>query len=218
MNPIEILHEDSCIIVVNKRPGDLVAESGDGSVVDAVRTVRPNLRGDLRVTHRIDRPASGVLILARTVAACEAVNATFRTGAPEKRYWAIVDGEPPAESAVLTHHLMHESRRNVTRVFDEPRRDTRPARLSYIVLGRTDRYVLLEVVLDTGRTHQIRAQLAHLALHIKGDTKYGAKRGNRGGGIHLHCRRITLPTPPDGTVATFTAHPPDDPLWVMFPR
>jgi 23S rRNA pseudouridine1911/1915/1917 synthase len=102
---------------------------------------------------------------------------------------------------------------NRSRAFDAPKPDAKEARLHYRTLAKTDRYALLEVQLFTGRHHQIRCQLSHIGLPIKGDLKYGAPRSNPDGGISLHARRVTFEHPVSHQQIDIVADVPSEPLW-----
>ena len=130
-----------------------------------------------------------------------------------KTYWAVVDTEPPAEAGVLEHFIYHDRELNKSHALEEGRKKAKRAQLAYRLLGRSDRYFFLEIDLITGRHHQIRAQLAALGCHIKGDLKYGARRSNPEGGIHLHARAMSFRHPVREHPVTMVAAPPDETLW-----
>ncbi len=148
----------------------------------------------LGLPHRLDRPVSGITVLAKTSKALERLNAMFRDSQVHKFYWAMVCAEPDSSEGLLEDMLWRDERQNKSFVCrpGAARRDAKMARLRYMRLGRTDRYVVLEVELMTGRHHQIRCQLSHMGCPIKGDLKYGAPRSNPDGGISLHARRISF--------------------------
>jgi 23S rRNA pseudouridine1911/1915/1917 synthase len=217
---LEILFEDNHLVAVNKPPGQLVQgdRSGDPPLAELVRGYLKEKYAKagnvfLGVTHRLDRPASGVVLFARTSKALGRINRLFREQRVVKIYWAAVHEAPPLPADTLVHYLKRNPEQNKSYAFDEPRADGKEARLSYRLLLSLERYYLLEVTLYTGRHHQIRAQLARIGCHIKGDLKYGAPRSNPGGGIHLHARRLSLPHPVRLEELTFVAPPPADPLW-----
>ena len=215
-----ILYEDNHIIAVNKMPSDIVQgdKSGDVTLADHVRDYlreRYGKKGNvfLGIPHRLDRPTSGVVLFARTDKSLARLSALFREGGVRKTYWAIVAEKPSPESGDLVHWLRRDAAANKTFVARGPGGAAREARLSYRLLLSLDRYHLIEIDLHTGRHHQIRAQLAAIGCHIKGDLKYGAPRSNPGGGIHLHARRVVLTHPVRGEEITIVADPPRDPLW-----
>jgi 23S rRNA pseudouridine1911/1915/1917 synthase len=221
-NP-EILYEDNHIIIVNKRSSDLVQGDGTGdeSLDNIVRSyIKEKYKkpGDvfLGVVHRLDRPVSGCVVYARTSKALSRLSELFRTREVKKTYWAIVTDRPPAEEGVLSNWLKKNEKQNKSYVYDKEVKGSKLAELSYTVLARSEKYYLLEVDLQTGRHHQIRAQLAAAKCPIKGDLKYGAPRSNEGGGISLHSRKITFMHPVKNEEITVTAPLPEDRIWKLF--
>ena len=219
----EILYEDNHIIIVNKRSSDLV--QGDGNVDESLdNIVRDYIKekykkpGDvfLGVVHRLDRPVSGCLVYARTSKALSRLSELFRTREVKKFYWAIVTNRPPAEEGVLTGYLKKNEPQNKSYVYDKEVKGSKMAELSYRLLARSEKYYLLEIDLQTGRHHQIRAQLAAAGCPIKGDLKYGAPRSNDGGGVSLHSRRITFVHPVKNEEITAVAPLPVDKIWKLF--
>lgn len=220
---INILYEDNHIIAVNKTPHDLVQKdaTGDQALDDKVRNyikVIYNKPGEvfLGVVHRLDRPVTGVVLFARTGKALTRLTSMFRDGKITKTYWAIVKQKPPKSSDRIIHYLTRNSAMNKSFCSDKPKPGAKESILSYCVLASSDKYHLLQINLETGRHHQIRAQLAHIGCPIKGDLKYGFPRSNEGGGISLHARRISLIHPVTGKELIITADVPEDDLWNVF--
>jgi len=219
MTEDRVLYLDDCFACVNKLPTELVEwnESGDTPLAaDLRRYLGDSEEAFVGIVHRLDRPTSGAVIFARTEDCLRRLNEMLREGAIEKTYWAVVDTPPPEEQARLDHYILHERDLNKSYALTGPRPGARPASLVYRHLSSSDRYHLLEIDLLTGRHHQIRAQLHRIGCHIKGDLKYGFPRSNRGGGIHLHARRISFAHPVTGDSVTITAPVPDEPLWQFF--
>jgi 23S rRNA pseudouridine1911/1915/1917 synthase len=196
-----ILYEDNHLLIVNKKVGEIVQgdKTGDEPLSDTYKAfiaMRDSKPGQvfLGLPHRLDRPVSGITVLAKTSKALERLNAMFRDSQVHKFYWAMVCAEPDSSEGLLEDMLWRDERQNKSFVCrpGAARRDAKMARLRYMRLGRTDRYVVLEVELMTGRHHQIRCQLSHMGCPIKGDLKYGAPRSNPDGGISLHARRISF--------------------------
>ncbi len=217
---LAILYEDNHLIAVNKRPADIVQgdKTGDVTLADKVKDYIRASRGKERevfvgIPHRLDRPTSGVVLFARTSKALSRLSEMFRTGEVEKTYWALVAEKPPADSGTLVHWLTRNTEQNKSYAWDAKRPGAREARLAYRLLFSLERYHLLEIHLETGRHHQIRAQLHAVGCHIKGDLKYGAPRSNPGGGIHLHARGVSFIHPVKKVTVTIQADPPRDPLW-----
>ena len=197
--PVTILYEDNHLLVVNKRVSDIVQgdQTGDPSLDRLLKEfikVRDGKPGEvfMGIPHRIDRPVSGVVVFAKTSKALSRMALLFKEQQVEKIYHAIVEKCPEPESGVLEHYLTRNTRQNKSYTHDTEVPNSKLARLRYRKLGSSDHYHLLEIVLETGRHHQIRAQLAAVGSVIKGDRKYGARRTNKNGGISLHARKIAF--------------------------
>lgn len=168
----------------------------------------------LHPVHRLDRPASGVLLLAKTAAAMTEMQRQFQQHTVEKEYLAVVGALPPETEGTLVHYLQKTGGQNRATAFAEARPNTERAELHYRLLGSSQRYHLLLVRLVTGRHHQIRAQLAAIGCPIKGDVKYGSRRGNRDRSIHLHAWRLAFEHPGSGEwIALEAPVPLEDPVW-----
>lgn len=218
-----VLYEDNHIIIVNKRSSDLVQgdSTGDEPLDDKVRSYireKYNKPGDvfLGVVHRLDRPVSGCVVYARTSKALSRLSELFRTREVRKTYWAIVSDRPPAEEGTLSNYLKKNEPQNKSYVYNTEVKGSKLAELTYRVLARSEKYYLVEVDLQTGRHHQIRAQLAAAGCPIKGDLKYGSKRSNEGGGISLHSRRVSFIHPVKKEEVSVVAPLPDDRIWKLF--
>jgi 23S rRNA pseudouridine1911/1915/1917 synthase len=217
---LEVLFEDNHLIAVNKKPGDIVQgdKTGDVPLSEIVKEyikLRYDKPGEvfLGVTHRLDRPTSGVVVFARTSKALARMNAIFAKKEARKIYWAVVKNRPEKESATLVHWLVRNPKQNKSYAWPQERTDGKKAVLDYINLRQLERYYLLEITLKTGRHHQIRAQLSAIGSPIKGDLKYGFDRSNANGSIHLHARELSFVHPVNGETVQCIAPPPDDPLW-----
>ena len=218
-----ILYEDNHLIVVNKRGGELVQgdKTGDRTLADLVKEylkVTYNKKGNvyLGIPHRLDRPTSGIVVYAKTEKALIRLNDLFRGSSVKKVYWAIVDTPPHEMEGTLVHYIIRDTKTNKTTALPIERKGGKLAKLDYRLLCASTNYYLLEILLHTGRHHQIRAQLAALGIHIKGDLKYGFKRSNPDGGICLHARMISFMHPVKKEEIVLTADPPDDALWNAF--
>lgn len=231
-----VLYEDNHIIIVNKLPGEIVQadKTGDRTLADEVKAYlkeKYNKPGNvfLGLPHRLDRPTSGLVVFARTDKALSRLNNMFRENSMHKVYWAIVDKPLEKEEGQLRHYLYRDCNKNKSFAYKpDPVTDQAPqvrgvpasalqeAKLTYKQLAVSERYVLLEIHLITGRHHQIRAQLAACGVHIKGDLKYGFARSNPDGGISLHSRSISFVHPVSGLGINVVATPPKDALWDFF--
>jgi 23S rRNA pseudouridine1911/1915/1917 synthase len=199
-----ILYEDNHLLVVNKKVGEIVQgdKTGDEPLSEkykafiAQRDAKPG-QVFVGLPHRLDRPVSGITVLAKTSKALERLNAMFRDGGVHKYYWALVCSQPPQKQQLLEGMIWRNEKQNKSYICrpGAARKDAKLARLIYTHLKSTDRYFLVEVELLTGRHHQIRCQLSDMGCPIKGDLKYGAPRSNPDGGISLHARRITFVHP-----------------------
>ena len=219
MSDLSVIYEDNHIVVVNKAAGLLVQgdHTGDESLLDiAKQYIKDKYKkpGDvfLGLVHRLDRPTTGVVVLARTSKALTRLNKQFKDRIPKKVYQAIVSGTPES-SARLEHYLKKNSSQNKSFHYPKTTPNTKHAILRYRHLESLKTYHVLEIELETGRHHQIRAQLAAVGLHIKGDLKYGAKRPNPNGSIHLHARSLIFVHPTKKEEMEFIAPYPDDVLW-----
>ena len=230
---MEIIYEDNHIIAVSKTCHEIVQadKTGDEPLSDTLKRLikeRDAKPGNvfLGVTHRLDRPTTGVVLFAKTSKALERLNRMFSSGEVHKTYWCIVEnvwgaGDNVAEATAdlppkeqdLTDYLVRNEKQNRSYAYSEPRQGAKEARLHYRVIASTERYVLLEVQLFTGRHHQIRCQLANIGLPIKGDLKYGAPRSNPDGGISLHSRQAQFVHPVSKQEVVIVAPVPDDTLW-----
>ncbi len=217
---LHVLFEDNHLLAVDKRPGDIVQgdKTGDTPLSEVAKEyIRAayDKPGNvfLGVIHRLDRPTSGIVIFARTSKALSRMNALFKGKEVRKTYWALVSSPPPGESGRLVHWLSRNPRKNKSYAHPDEGPERKKAILNYRVLKALDRYYLLEIDLETGRHHQIRAQLAAIGCPIKGDLKYGAPRSNPDGSIHLHARHLEFMHPVRREPVNITAPLPRDPLW-----
>jgi len=220
---LDVLHEDNHLLVVNKPAGALVQgdQTGDVTLLDSCKNYIKHKYHKpgavfLGVVHRLDRPTSGALIYARTSKAAARLSEQFREHRVHKTYWALVKQPPEHESGTLVHYLKKNGQNNRSYAVAQPKPDHKKAILHYRIRGRSDRYTLLEIELETGRHHQIRCQLAAIGSVIKGDLKYGADRSNPDGSISLHARTLAFDHPTLKTRLTLTAPVPNDPLWKFF--
>jgi 23S rRNA pseudouridine1911/1915/1917 synthase len=219
----EILYEDNHLIAVYKRSSDLAQsdKTGDISLDKEVKqylATKYKKPGEafLGVVHRLDRPVSGVLLYARTSKALERLNEMFRTKQVKKIYYAIVKERPPEDEATITHFLKKNEQQNKSYVYDKEVKGSKEASLSYRLVGRSEKYYLLEVELHSGRHHQIRAQLASIGCPIKGDLKYGYPRSNEDGSISLFARKLEFIHPVKKEPLTITGHFPEGDIWSVF--
>lgn len=221
---MQVLYEDNHIIAVSKTCHEIVQgdKTGDTPLSDIVKAYikeKYQKPGEvfLGVTHRLDRPTTGVVLFARTSKALTRLNTMFQSHEQiRKTYWAIVEKNDRLsgdEAIRLEHYLWRNEKQNKSFVVKPGTKDAKRAVLSYRAIAQSDRYTLLEINLETGRHHQIRCQLSAIGLPIKGDLKYGAKRSNPDGGISLHARKIEFVHPVSKQEISIMAPVPDDTLW-----
>jgi len=217
---LEVLFEDNHLVIVNKKAGDIVQgdKTGDKPLSEVVKEYikeKYNKPGEvfLGVVHRLDRPTSGVIIFARTSKALERLNKMLREKTISKTYWAIVKNLPKKEKDTLISFLKKNPKNNKSNVFLKETEGSKKAVLHYSVIKKLDNYSLLEIDLETGRHHQIRAQLSSIGSPIKGDLKYGATRSNKDGSIHLHARKIAFIHPVSKENISLEAPIPDEVIW-----
>lgn len=220
---MEVLYEDNHIIIVNKSCSEIVQgdKTGDKPLSEKVKEYLKDKYAKpgnvfCGVVHRLDRPVSGLVVFAKTSKALARLNNMFKDKEVKKTYWAIVADKPRNDEAVLEDYLVKNERQNKSYAHPNPVQGSKKAILDYRVIGKSDRYYLLEVHLHTGRHHQIRCQLANIGCPIRGDLKYGARRSNPDGGISLHARHIEFVHPVSHITVSVTAPVPDEGVWKAF--
>lgn len=221
---MQVIYEDNHIIAVNKTGNEIVQgdKTGDSPLSEIVKEYIKEKYDKpgavfLGVTHRLDRPTSGVVLFARTSKALTRLNKMFQEkDLIIKTYWAVVDKKPEKPEATLHHWLVRNTKQNKSYAYPTVKPESKEAYLSYRLIASSDNYHLLEIDLKTGRHHQIRAQLSAIGCKIKGDMKYGCPRSNPDGGIHLHARKIVFNHPVTNEKISITAPVPDDALWKFF--
>jgi 23S rRNA pseudouridine1911/1915/1917 synthase len=220
---VDVLHEDNHIIIVNKKPGEIVQgdKTGDEPLSERVKKYikeKYQKPGEvfLGTVHRIDRPVSGIVIFARTSKALERLNEMFRSKQLKKTYWAVVKNKPSKPSDHFTVYLKKIEAKNKSFVQQSPANGALASELEYELLASSDKYFLLKINPVTGRHHQIRAMLSHIGCPIKGDLKYGFDRSNPDGSIHLHAREVAFVHPVSKENINIICPPPNEPLWNFF--
>jgi len=217
---LQVLFEDNHLIIVNKRAGDITQgdKTGDKPLSDVVKEYvkeKYNKAGNvfLGVVHRLDRPTSGVIIFARTSKALERLNKMLRDKIISKTYWAVIKNHPEKEKNTLINYLKKNPKNNKSSVHTKEITDSKKAILHYNIIKKLDNYSLVEIDLETGRHHQIRAQLSFIGSPIKGDLKYGFNRSNKDGSIHLHARKIEFVHPVTKEQISVIAPTPKEVIW-----
>jgi 23S rRNA pseudouridine1911/1915/1917 synthase len=217
---LQVIHEDNHLIIVNKRPGDIVQgdKTGDVPLSEVVKEyikIKYDKPGNvyLGVVHRLDRPTSGIVLFAKTSKALPRLNKLFKEKDAKKTYWAVVKNAPPKQEDTLVHFMKRNPKQNKSYAHIKEVPDSKKAILEYRLVKQLNNYFLLEVDLQTGRHHQIRSQLSSIGCPIKGDLKYGFARSNKDGSIHLHARKLTFEHPVKKERLEIIAPPPKDPIW-----
>ena len=221
MQESQIIYEDNHLLIINKKAGQLVQgdKTGDESLLESLKKFiknRDQKPGNvfLGLVHRIDRPTSGLVIYAKTSKALSRLTQMVKNREIKKTYWAIVTKEMVPQTQRLVHYLQKNEKNNKAIVYPRPTEGAKEAILTYNIIKVLDNYQLLEIDLETGRHHQIRAQLSKTGIPIKGDLKYGSPRSNPDGGISLHARKLEFVHPVTKEKIEITAPvPQNDAVW-----
>lgn len=219
----DVLYEDNHFIALNKRGGDIVHEdiTGDISLEDMVQEFLTNKYNKpngafVGVIHRLDRPVSGLILMAKTSKGLDRMNKVFHDRKVHKTYLAVVKNKPPHLSGKLVNWLLRDRKRMITKAYNREVKNGNYAELDYRVIGHLEGYYLLEINPITGRTHQIRAQLGYINCPIVGDNKYGYPRGSLKRTICLHARALEFVHPVKDEPLRIEAPLPKDGFWDKF--
>jgi len=212
---LDVLYLDNHLIVVNKNPGLLVQKDKTGDI-DLLTLAREFLKKKfnkpanvyLGLVHRLDRPASGIIALARTTKAASRLSSQFRNNTPQKRYLALVEGNCSGHGTCIDYILKENQK---VRIADSSLPKAQYAELAWKSVAKKDNMSLLEIELKTGRPHQIRIQLANMGFPILGDLRYGTKMEFDGKNLALHCWLLGLEHPVKKELIKWVAKPP--PTW-----
>ncbi len=220
---LDVLYEDNHLIAVNKLAGIPVQRdsTGDEALVDMVKQYikkKYDKPGDvfLGITHRIDRPVSGVVLFAKTSKALTRINELFRNRDIRKVYWALTKNRPDRENGRLEHYIKKDPETFKARAYDTEVKNSKQGILEFNLLSRLGEKHLLEIELFTGRHHQIRVQLAKIGCPLIGDIKYGYRRGNRDRSVCLHSRKLEFIHPVKNEPVRIEAKPPINQFWNDF--
>lgn len=210
-----VLYNNHHLVAFNK-PGGLPVQPDQTEDPSLLQLGSVYCKKKLHLIHRLDRPVSGVVLLAKRSDAQKNLHQQFRDRTTRKVYWALTAVRPPQDKDELTHHLVKVKGKHRAHILEKATKDSVEAQLRYELIGSSDRYFLLQVELLTGRYHQIRAQLAHIGCPIRGDVKYGFRRRNPDRTIDLHARLLEFDHPVSGERQSIMAEPPATPLWEAF--
>ncbi len=215
---LTILYEDNHLLAVYKPAGVLAQgdETGDPTLIDAAKAWLKDKYGKpgkvfLGLVHRLDRPVAGVFLFAKTSKAASRLAAQFREGKVEKVYRAVVEGSPAPVEGTLRGYVVKDEAERRSRLVEAGTPGAREAVLDYCVLASEGGTSLVEVIPKTGRSHQIRVQLAGIGHPIVGDVKYGASESLAGGAIALYARELRVAHPTRDERVEIAAGPP--PVW-----
>jgi 23S rRNA pseudouridine1911/1915/1917 synthase len=221
--PFRVIYEDNHLVIVNKAAGTIVHgdKTGDKTLEDYVKEyIKEKYEKPgavyLGTVHRLDRPVSGLIIFARTSKALERMNELFRKRHIQKTYWAITRNKPRIKKGKLTHWLVKDQNKNIVTAYDEEVPNSKKAELEYRYIGTINKHHLIEVEPITGRSHQIRVQLAAMGCPIRGDLKYGYPKPNPDASINLHSRRAYFVHPIKKEPLLCKAPLPENAFWEEF--
>lgn len=221
--PFYVLYEDNHLLIVNKAAGVLVQgdHTKDTPLVELCREYireKYNKPGNvfMGLVHRIDRPVSGIVVLAKTSKALERMTKIFHDRKVQKTYWAIVKKRPRQTQGTLINWLKKDGTKNIVTAYKEDTKDAQKAELSFKVMGKLNDHFLVEIKPKTGRPHQIRAQLGSIKCPIKGDLKYGFDKPNADKSINLHARKLYFEHPVKKEPIEIVAPVPENDFWEQF--
>ena len=209
-----ILYNDDKIVIINKPAGipSVHDTSGDPSIQ---KMLEDKFKRPLFPIHRLDRPVSGIQFFAKKAKEAGRFTSFFQNNSRAKQYYAIVNSPISKSEAKLENYLIHNPKTHKAYILEQKKSKAKKAVLTYKRIAESDRYTLLNVIPETGRFHQIRAQLAHQDMPIKGDVKYGSRRRNKDRSIHLHAYFLELQN--DFCKISIKVAPPlKDSLWTAF--
>ena len=219
---MNIIYEDNHLILINKTPGELSQSdiTNDPSLVDELKyylKIKYQKKGNvyLGLVNRLDRPTSGILIFTKTSKSLTRMNKLFKTRDIKKTYYTITEKCPDKANGQLIDHLKKNQSKNKSFIVNRDDPKSKKAILNYKLIKKLKNYFLLEIILETGRHHQIRCQLSNIGCYIKGDIKYGAKRANKDRSICLHSYKIEFIHPVSKKELSIIAQPPKNTIWSL---
>ncbi len=200
---MELIYQDRDIIVCIK-PAGVVSTDEPGGVPDLVRQALGDPQANVRTVHRLDQVVSGIMVLARTKKAAAELSRQIREDQFQKEYLAVVHGKP-ADQGTFRDLLLRSKEERKTYIVEQPGKDVQEAVLDYTVLAHSEGLSRVQIRLQTGRTHQIRAQFSGRGYPLVGDKKYGLQEECN---IALWSHKLTFRHPWTGEMMEFTAEPP----------
>lgn len=220
---MEILYEDNQIIVVLK-PQNVLSQSdqtGDDDMLSQVKDYikqKYNKQGNVYVglVHRLDRPTGGVMVFAKTSKAASRLGEQIKNNEFSKTYFCIVNGHPRMKQDKLIHYLCKDEKTNNVKIVPQSQTGAKKAELEYTVIDEKDELSLIKVNLKTGRSHQIRVQMASIKTPIFGDYRYGENKLGEGYNLALWATELTFLHPVSKERLTFKSLPPQTTPWKFF--
>jgi len=209
-----ILENNQQFLVMNK-PGGMPVQNDGTKDPSLHQLAEIYCKHPVKVVHRIDRPSSGLIVFAKHKKAAMELTKQWKEGLVAKYYLAVVK-KGQLRTGLWEDLLWHNPKNNKSYVVDHMDDGAKVAKMEVEKLGEIDRYQLLGIQLITGRHHQIRAQLSHAGFPIKGDVKYGARRGHKDRSIRLHAFRLSFDHPVSGERVEVSSRVPDDGVWRAF--
>lgn len=182
-----IIHEDQEFLILNKPPG-INSQNDQTGDLSLCAWAEDHKNRKLHIANRIDRPVSGIVLLVKNKKGLQQIK---NPSVIHKEYLALVAPIEPAY-AKLKHYIKRDGRTKKAYISESEHKDYKMCSLEYETIHELDKYHLLKIKTQTGRFHQIRAQLGHIGFPIKGDVKYGARRGNKDRSIDLHAYKLTI--------------------------
>ncbi|HEY8367468.1 MAG TPA: RluA family pseudouridine synthase [Bacteroidia bacterium] len=218
-----VLFEDNHLIAINKKSGEIVQGDKTGDI-PLSETIKAFLKEKYQkpgnvfcgVIHRIDRPVTGIVLFAKTSKGLERMNAQFQQKKIRKTYLCIVRNEPKQTEGIIQAWLKKNEKQNKSYAYNHEEKNALFSELEYKVIGKSDRFFLLEINPITGRHHQIRCLLAHIGCPILGDLKYGDKRPNPDKSISLHAYKLNFTHPTTEEPIEIIAPKPNSAPWSYF--
>ena len=206
MENTKVVFENEYVYIISKEHGVPCQSKDQDDIAQAYKTSH--------FISRLDQPAAGLLMLAKSPKAANMFSAHFKKGRIQKQYVALVEGTGMPQEGILKDQVLKRGQKS----YVEEEAEEKNAVLEFQVNTVLDRYTLVDISIQSGRFHQIRSQLAAAGFPIKGDLKYGAKRSNKEGGIYLCCTSITFPADQTGLPMSLKVHPSEYllPLWKFY--
>lgn len=209
---MEIIYCDRDIVICVKPPRVLSTDE-PGGMPELVRNALGEPNGDVRTVHRLDRVVSGLMVLARSAEAASALSQQIREQSFQKEYLAVIHGHPEMDCGELRDLLLRDKQERKTYIVDKPGKGVQEAILTYQVQSRTEKLTKVRIQLQTGRTHQIRAQFSGRGLPLIGDRKYSLLEDNCE--IALWSYRLAFIHPRTGEQMEFVLQPPQEYPWIL---